>query len=170
MTPVRLLSELARTMNEAAFAKQVGPFALMQREARESRVEESNKLGAGSTALQPAVKLKPVGSVVDFGDLIVATLPPPLPDGQLELVIGRAPDCDLVIEDAAISKRHAVIRWNGSEAVISELGSANGTFINGHKMKEQWTLRNADQVRLGESTFTFLLAKELYARVKRSGV
>ena len=71
---------------------------------------------------------------VAFEGLMVATLPPPLPDGTMELLIGRSPDAELVIEDASVSSRHAAIRWDGEQAVIVDLGSANGTRVRDRQL------------------------------------
>ena len=161
---VRELADLARGLSAASFEKQMGPFALMQRPPPESRVEQSKAAGMG-TSLNPVFQLKPPPSSIDFADLLVALLPPPSADGRLELFIGRSADCELVIEDVQVSKKHAVIRWNGSAGVITELGSANGTFINRHKMKDEWTLRDGDGLSFGQSHFIFLLASSLHRRI-----
>lgn len=161
---VRELAELARRLDAPSFERQMGPFALMQRPPPESRVEQSKAAGVG-TSLNPVFQLKKPPASIDFADLLVALLPPLRGDGSLELNIGRAPDCELVVEDVQVSKRHAVIRWNGAAGVITELGSANGTFINGHKMKDQWTLRDSDGLSFGQSHFIFLLAATLHRRI-----
>ncbi len=52
-----------------------------------------------------------------------------------ELIIGRAPDVDMVLEDSQVSRRHAKVSPapDGS-AVVEDLGSANGTFINQNEL------------------------------------
>jgi hypothetical protein len=161
---VRELAELARGLTAATFERQMGPFALMQRPPPESRAVLSKAAGVGTT-LNPVLQLKAPPASIDFADLLVALLPPPTRDGSLELFIGRSPDCELVVEDVQVSKRHAVIRWNGTDGVISELGSANGTYINGHKMKDQWTLRDSDGLSFGQSHFIYLRAATLHRRI-----
>ena len=47
------------------------------------------------------------------------------------LVVGRDPGCALVIEDARVSKRHAELHWSGSGWTLGDLGSKNGTEVNG---------------------------------------
>ena len=98
----------------------------------------------------------------------VATLPPPLANGLMRLVIGRSPDCDLVVDDAAVSSRHAVIHWNGTAGVIIELGSSNGTFVNGVKVTGDAKLKSGDQLAFGPSHFVYLLAPALHERLKRA--
>lgn len=161
---VRELAGLARSLNATAFERQMGPFALVQRPPPDSRVEEAKASGP-TTTLNPVFKLKAPPATVDFGDLVVALLPPPSTDGKLELIIGRAADCELMIDDTSVSKHHAIIRWNGSAGVIKELGSANGTFVNGLKMKDDWTLRDGDGLSFGHSHFLYLLAPSLHRRI-----
>jgi hypothetical protein len=53
-----------------------------------------------------------------------------LRDGE-SLEIGRDPECGLVLEDSRVSKRHARLRWTGSGWALQDLGSKNGTTVNG---------------------------------------
>jgi FHA domain-containing protein/GAF domain-containing protein len=53
-----------------------------------------------------------------------------LADGE-SLTIGRDPQCDVVLEDPCISKRHARLRWTGTGWVLEDLGSKNGSSCNG---------------------------------------
>lgn len=166
MFSVRELAELVRRIDEAAFCRQMGPFALVQRPRPEALVEEGRADTATRTTKHPALRLHGAPTTVDFGDLRVAALPPPGPDGAMELTFGRAPDCDVVLHDTAASKLHAAVHWDGAVAVLEERGSANGTFVNGHRMKDRWTLRDADQVVMGESHFVFLWSPTLYRRLR----
>lgn len=49
-------------------------------------------------------------------------------------IIGRASDADIVLTDEMISRRHAKLLWNGSECILVDLGSANGTFVDGRRL------------------------------------
>jgi hypothetical protein len=167
MFTMRELADLVREIDDETFAAQMGPFALVQRPPPGSRADEAMHNLQTETRVQPAIRLRGAPSSVDFGDLIVATLPPPLPDGSMQLTIGRSPDCDLVVHDTSVSKHHASVVWDGEEAILSELGSVNGTFINGLKMKDQWTLRDLDALVFGESHFVYLVASTLLGRLQR---
>jgi DNA-binding response OmpR family regulator len=65
------------------------------------------------------------------------------------LTIGRAPECDIVIEGRLISRQHAIIRWAGPGYVLEDLQSHNGTTVNGQRIGEPWELRDGDQIELG---------------------
>jgi hypothetical protein len=64
------------------------------------------------------------------------------------LEIGRDPQCGLVIEDRRVSKRHAVLRWTGEGWVVEDLGSKNGTTVNGEPARRA-ELRNRDWISFG---------------------
>jgi hypothetical protein len=65
-------------------------------------------------------------------------------------VVGRDPSCDLVLNDARCSRRHAVLEAGPQGLSIRDNGSANGVFVNGKKV-ERSALRDGDIVRLGET-------------------
>jgi hypothetical protein len=64
-------------------------------------------------------------------------------------VLGRDPTCDLVLNDVKCSRRHAVIEAGPDGLAIRDTESANGVFVNGHKV-ERAKLNEGDLVRLGE--------------------
>jgi hypothetical protein len=83
-----------------------------------------------------------------------------LPDGsRIEvgaqaLVLGRLPECAVVLDDPNVSRRHAEIRRRGSDVVVVDLGSTNGTRVNGIRVKEQ-LLNDGDEISVGTSTVRF---------------
>ena len=64
------------------------------------------------------------------------------------LMVGRDPSCELVIEDARVSKRHAEVRWSGASWTIEDLGSKNGTAVNGCAA-DGIALANGDTISFG---------------------
>ncbi|MFN2225325.1 MAG: FHA domain-containing protein, partial [Anaerolineae bacterium] len=66
-------------------------------------------------------------------------------------VIGRGADCDLRLRVSAISRRHAVVHWDGEEATITDLGSTNGTVLNGEQVTPHrpYPVRPGDRLELG---------------------
>jgi adenylate cyclase len=74
-----------------------------------------------------------------------------LRDG-VPLIVGRAPTCDLPVFDPTISRRHAELVADGESLSLKDLGSSNGTFLNGAKV-EQATVAVDDLVAFGKVPF-----------------
>ena len=70
------------------------------------------------------------------------------------LVIGRDPDCDVVIASKNVSRRHASIRPSIQGYVLTDLG-ANGTFVNGRRVDAGQVLGMRDVIRIGDEQFQF---------------
>ncbi len=68
-----------------------------------------------------------------------------------ETVIGREESADLTIPSQAVSRRHARLLREGDGYVVEDLGSSNGTFVNGQKLTGRRTLKSGDQIRLGRA-------------------
>lgn len=82
--------------------------------------------------------------------------------GKGELTIGRNPGNDILIDNVGVSRRHAVIRWSGDRAVVEDLGSANGTFVNGEKITSH-ELRDGDEIVVLKHKLIYRLPKEVAA-------
>jgi pSer/pThr/pTyr-binding forkhead associated (FHA) protein len=76
-----------------------------------------------------------------------------IPITQAEFLIGRGADCDLRLRDTEISRHHCTIRVGADEATLVDLGSSNGTFLNGQRVRSQAALHTGDQLQLGAATF-----------------
>jgi pSer/pThr/pTyr-binding forkhead associated (FHA) protein len=73
-----------------------------------------------------------------------------------ELVIGRASDCHLVLgEDDAVSRKHAAVTLIGGVWIIHDLGSRNGTWVNGSRVNGQRALHHSDTVNIGRARLVF---------------
>jgi|688.fasta_scaffold290592_1 hypothetical protein len=82
---------------------------------------------------------------------------------QCVFTIGREPGNDLVIPDFSISREHAVIRLRGDKIFLSDLGSSNGTLLNGVKIdSDQVEIKYSDTICFGRITFTVLSPGQLY--------
>jgi len=68
-----------------------------------------------------------------------------------QIRIGRAPDSDIAISDAEVSRQHAAIIQQEGAYVIKDLGSTNGTFVNGQRVVTLTPLNHGDQIELGEA-------------------
>jgi diguanylate cyclase (GGDEF)-like protein len=71
---------------------------------------------------------------------------------QNEIVVGRARTCTIRFEDDGISRRHAKMTCLGNHVFIDDLGSANGTFVNGEKVVSRRPLADGDKIELGSIT------------------
>lgn len=76
-----------------------------------------------------------------------------LPRGERAFVIGRSPHCDLAVPDMTVSWRHAELRWADGEWVLTDLGSTNGTRVNGWLAGGGFAVRPGDQVSFGAVSF-----------------
>jgi ABC-type multidrug transport system ATPase subunit/pSer/pThr/pTyr-binding forkhead associated (FHA) protein len=70
------------------------------------------------------------------------------------LVIGRDPSCDVVIPHPVVSKKHAEINKQNGKSLLVDLGSVNGTFVNGIRVKHH-ELQDLDRVVIGPSELHF---------------
>jgi hypothetical protein len=71
--------------------------------------------------------------------------------------IGRSRQADVVLNDPNVSREHAEIRPRGGSWVITDLGSTNGSQLNGRRVEGSEVLRSGDEIELGSSTMTFTL-------------
>jgi HD-GYP domain-containing protein (c-di-GMP phosphodiesterase class II) len=78
----------------------------------------------------------------------------PLPDGA-RLTIGRVKDCEVPIEDQAVSRRHCAIEARGADLVVTDLESANGTFVN-ERLVRSTTVQAGDRIRVGSTDLVIL--------------
>jgi len=65
--------------------------------------------------------------------------------------IGRAPECELVLKDSRVSRRHARLHARDGVLVLTDLGSTNGTLVNGHRVTEL-VLGAGDRIQIGETS------------------
>ena len=81
-----------------------------------------------------------------------------------ENIIGRdSTQCDIVLDDSAVSKLHAKVRFEGGQFVAYDLGSRNGTRLNNRPIQKQ-SLLDGDELRVGNTLFVF---KEVKTRPMR---
>jgi hypothetical protein len=88
--------------------------------------------------------------------------------GQIELKpnhnysLGRARDCDIVVEDIASSRYHARIRVSakGRNVVVEDLDSRNGTFVDDERIEGRTSIRRGSRIRIGASVYMLNSASE----------
>ena len=71
-----------------------------------------------------------------------------------EIIIGRAPQCDLHIQDETVSSRHGQLYFKFNQWWYEDLGSSNGSLLNQRLVKTPTVLTNGDVLQLGKINFT----------------
>ena len=80
----------------------------------------------------------------------------PLPNNK-EIVVGRSSELDMVLVEDMVSRRHAKLTVTGDQIFIQDLGSTNGTFVNGEKIKRA-RLTEGDRILIGTSIIKLVAA------------
>ncbi len=78
-----------------------------------------------------------------------------IPVDKSEIIIGRSRDCSLILQAPSISRRHSQLRIFGDAVYLKDMGSRNGTYINGVKLNDEKELRDGDIIRMGMLEFVF---------------
>ena len=68
--------------------------------------------------------------------------------------IGRSPESDILLDDITVSRQHAVIEKSGQDYILKDLGSLNGTYLNGEIINEA-ALSHSDKIQIGKYIFIF---------------
>jgi hypothetical protein len=80
------------------------------------------------------------------------------------MTVGRGRDVDLVLADDLVSRRHARVSRSGAGAVVEDLGSRNGTFVNGNQIYGPTRLEPGDQLQLGVTLVELRSARQIAER------
>ena len=142
-----LHTELCETAREYARAEGyhfMGPVIV------EMIVDNGLKPGRFTTSC----RMKEAGGGVGAGALVLSS-GERIPLGQQVVTIGRLPDCTIPVTDANVSRRHAEVRPVGSAFVVVDLGSTNGTKVNGVRIQGDHPLVDADIVSVGSTHLRF---------------
>ena len=67
------------------------------------------------------------------------------------VVVGRSPSSDIVVDEPYVSATHARFTIQGPALVLEDLKSTNGTMVNGHLIDQPVTLRDGDEVQIGDA-------------------
>jgi serine phosphatase RsbU (regulator of sigma subunit) len=71
------------------------------------------------------------------------------------MIIGRNPDCDLVLEPKSVSRRHAAIVRRNEDYLLKDIGSTRGTYVNGQRLTQPAVLKNGCSIQIGELQLAF---------------
>ncbi len=141
-----LVRELAEAAREHARNEQyifVGPIDVQILEGPRLRAGRFNidaEVIEGPDGLAPAELVLPGGGRVQI-------------EGE-PLVIGRMPECSIVLSDPNVSRRHAEVLRMNDAFMIRDLGSTNGTRVNGMPVRESY-LSTGDSITVGSTTLIF---------------
>ena len=85
-----------------------------------------------------------------------------LPDGAKEFelcrpvhTIGRDPQCDISVDHGSLSRQHAKVLVSESSCLVEDLGSRNGTYVNGQRIRGEATLGDGDELKCGSVAFVY---------------
>lgn len=70
-------------------------------------------------------------------------------------IIGRTPGCDVMIDNIAVSREHAKIDFSNGQYILTDLGSSNGTFLNGTRVNKTTLLNPEDLIQIGKFELLF---------------
>lgn len=86
---------------------------------------------------------------------------------QGHTLIGRSRLCDVRVESPEVSRHHALINYSGGGAIIVDLGSTNGTYVDGYKVSAH-ELVAGESIRVGNCTIEYVVEDELQADFERA--
>lgn len=103
-------------------------------------------------SLEEEAKQKPACLLVVGGELNGTIFN--LPGG--ETVVGRNPDCSIPLDFHGVSRKHFAITVTEDKAVVTDLGSSNGTYLNNQKLEKPSELKRSDVIKIGAIAMKFL--------------
>lgn len=165
---VRELKGLAQRLGAERFVEQLGPFVLIQRPPREVVAQKDAQLAMRTTmpSRRDRTTESALNIISEFEHLLVADLPPV--GDKDEIVLGRQPDCDVVLEDPSVSKRHASFRWDAQKkrCILKDLGSSNGTYVDEAKLgRKEHPLEDTVVLTFGDVDFWYMPTASLHWRL-----
>lgn len=90
------------------------------------------------------------------------------------MIIGREENCDIVLPSRQVSRNHARIRRSGGRHILEDLGSKNGTYVNGRELTEPYILQDGDEIQIALSFKLFFVdagaTAPLFFEERRAGL
>ena len=120
-----------------------------------ARTRTATGQGPAARARRPA----PVAAPRPVAKLVCSAGPASGQEFELtedEVTIGRATDATVSVPDTSVSRKHALVRKTDEGWAVSDLGSGNGTLVNGEAVGEERLLSSDDVITLGDSEFQFV--------------
>ena len=126
-----------------------GSRARSEPEPRSSRKPTSSACRSSPPGSRPAS-----GKTISVTGATGATASATPPSTALTATIGRLPECEVVLKDRGASRRHAQISLQDGAATLTDLGSTNGTQVNGHTV-QRVQLDDGDRITIGTTVLVF---------------
>jgi hypothetical protein len=149
-------------LNEDFVAGRISLDEFRERIERTLRAENGRQLGAVRADLPGGIRARLLAGVEAASTLLAevagswrAPRVPrlALPTGSGELTLGRSRQCDCVVSDHSVSRRHATVTWTGRSWLIHDLSSLNGTRVNGWRIAEEVEVFPGDHVSFGAARY-----------------
>jgi hypothetical protein len=115
-------------------------------------IEVDDHLVQGTLEIEARMSTTTVGASVVLGDGRRVPIP------EAGLTIGRLPECEVPVSDRNVSRRHAQIRSAEGRYAVVDLGSTNGTSVNGALISGPHELQTGDEITVGNTVLRFELA------------
>jgi pSer/pThr/pTyr-binding forkhead associated (FHA) protein len=168
----RLTPELARDHQFVAVSEEDGGLILAVADPTDSdAIEEAKGMLGGEVSVRLATPSQ-IATFIErqYGPRLVGVLPSgeklEYPITQHETNIGKAAHNHIVLTDPTVSNAHAILIARGGGYSIADLGSRNGTFVNGERLgPHAHVLRHGDTIQLGQTPLTFRNPNESAANV-----
>ena len=113
-------------------------FALRRSVRAAATLAQAPRVPATLTLAEAAPVDGPVGRVVPL---------------DRPLLIGRRPDCNVILQDDAVSGHHARVTWDTDGWQVEDLESTNGTYVNVRRVSRPTKLKSGDALRIGNATW-----------------
>lgn len=83
-----------------------------------------------------------------------------------KVIAGRMHRADIYLDDSQVSRKHAQFITEGSKTTVEDLGSTNGTIVNGKKISGKTTLKDGDEIAVGVTLFSFSVSTPIEATIR----
>jgi pSer/pThr/pTyr-binding forkhead associated (FHA) protein len=142
----------------AKFCQNCGT-AVDQREGEEQVDVDRTTAAIDIGAFDPTSKVESLPSLDEGTAMLVVVRGPNAGARYLldreETTVGRHPDCEIFLHDVTVSRRHSEFRREGGEFLLRDLGSLNGTYVNGDRVEEK-DLDSGDEVQIGRFKLLYI--------------
>ena len=130
----------------------ISPVIVTARSTETTGLDDNETVKLDKVRVAPSSKKRPVLIVLQGDDLGTS-----IPLEGKSVIVGRGADCDIRLDDNLASRQHArlMAATGGQVYSVHDLGSTNGTFVNGQIVEDPYALQDGDKIRVGRHVFKF---------------